>query len=204
MTLPELVDYDLPVAGGFHNCVIASIDKRFPKHAQKVMNAIWGAGLMSLAKLIIIVDADCDVHDYTEVAWRAFGNVDYAHDLLATTGPVDHLDHGSYQQFWGGKIGIDATRKWPEEGYTRGLAARGDHGAGGDGDRRPALEGVRAVTTAVPPASPSFGAPRRTRQGVPAAGDDRALGLRAAVRLPGRAYAGFSVSGTVHWRASSW
>ncbi len=120
MTLPELVDYDLPVAGGFHNCVIASIDKRFPKHAQKVMNAIWGAGLMSLAKLIIVVDADCDVHDYTEVAWRAFGNVDYAHDLLATSGPVDHLDHGSYQQFWGGKIGIDATRKWPEEGYTRG------------------------------------------------------------------------------------
>jgi 4-hydroxy-3-polyprenylbenzoate decarboxylase len=120
MTLPELVDYDLPVAGGFHNCVIASIDKRFPKHAQKVMNAIWGAGLMSLAKLIVIVDADCDVHDYTEVAWRAFGNVDYAHDLLATSGPVDHLDHGSYQQFWGGKIGIDATRKWPEEGYTRG------------------------------------------------------------------------------------
>jgi 4-hydroxy-3-polyprenylbenzoate decarboxylase len=75
---------------------------------------------MSLAKLIIIVDADCDVHDYTEVAWRAFGNVDYAHDLLATSGPVDHLDHGSYQQFWGGKIGIDATRKMPEEGYTRG------------------------------------------------------------------------------------
>ena len=84
------------------------------------MSAIWGAGLMSLAKLIIIVDADCDVHDYTEVAWRAFGNVDYAHDLLATSGPVDHLDHGSYQQFWGGKLGIDATRKLPAEGYTRG------------------------------------------------------------------------------------
>jgi 4-hydroxy-3-polyprenylbenzoate decarboxylase len=120
LTLPELIDYDLPVAGGFHNCVIASIDKRFPKHAQKVMNAIWGAGLMSLAKLIVIVDADCDVHDYTEVAWRAFGNVDYAHDMLLTSGPVDHLDHASYTQFWGGKLGIDATRKWPEEGYTRG------------------------------------------------------------------------------------
>ena len=119
MTLPELVDYDLPVEGVFHNCVIVSIDKRYPKHAQKVMNAIWGAGLLSLSKLIVVVDADCDVHDYREVAWRAFGNVDYAHDLLATVGPVDHLDHAAYQQFWGGKIGIDATAKLPTEGYAR-------------------------------------------------------------------------------------
>jgi 4-hydroxy-3-polyprenylbenzoate decarboxylase len=119
MTLPELVDYDLPVEGVFHNCVIVSIEKRFPKHAQKVMNAIWGAGLLSLSKLVVVVDADCDVHDYREVAWRAFGNVDYAHDLLQSTGPVDHLDHAAYQQFWGGKIGIDATAKLPTEGYAR-------------------------------------------------------------------------------------
>ncbi|MGI8761668.1 MAG: menaquinone biosynthesis decarboxylase, partial [Jatrophihabitantaceae bacterium] len=72
MTVPEIVDYDLPEAGVFHNCCIVSIDKRFPKHAQKVMNAIWGAGLLSLSKLIVVVDADCDVHDYAEVAWRAF------------------------------------------------------------------------------------------------------------------------------------
>ncbi len=119
LTVPEIVDYDLPVEGVFHNCCIVSIDKRYPKHAQKVMNAIWGAGLLSLSKLIVVVDADCDVHDYSEVAWRAFGNVDYAHDLLLTTGPVDHLDHSAYQQFWGGKAGIDATRKLPAEGYTR-------------------------------------------------------------------------------------
>jgi 4-hydroxy-3-polyprenylbenzoate decarboxylase len=119
LTLPEIVDYDLPVEGVFHNCVIVSIDKRYPKHAHKVMNAIWGAGLLSLSKLIVVVDADCDVHDYSEVAWRAFGNVDYAHDLLVTSGPVDHLDHSAYQQFWGGKAGIDATRKLPSEGYTR-------------------------------------------------------------------------------------
>ena len=87
LTIPEIVDYDLPEAGVFHNCVIVSIDKRFPKHAQKVMNAIWGAGLLSLSKLIVVVDADCDVHDYAEVAWRAFGNVDYAHDALHTVGP---------------------------------------------------------------------------------------------------------------------
>jgi 4-hydroxy-3-polyprenylbenzoate decarboxylase len=120
MTIPEIVDMDLPVEGVFHNCAIVSIDKRFPKHAQKVMNAIWGAGLMSLSKLIVVVDADCDVHDYSEVAWRAFGNVDYAHDLLATIGPVDHLDHAAYEQFWGGKVGVDATRKLPAEGYHRG------------------------------------------------------------------------------------
>ena len=119
LTIPEIVDYDLPEAGVFHNCVIVSIDKRYPKHAQKVMNAIWGAGLMSLSKLIVVVDADCDVHDYAEVAWRAFGNVDYAHDVLHTVGPVDHLDHASYEQFFGGKLGVDATRKLPGEGYRR-------------------------------------------------------------------------------------
>ena len=119
LTVPEVVDYDLPVEGVFHNCCIVSIDKRFPKHAQKVMSAIWGAGLLSLSKLVVVVDADCDVHDYSEVAWRAFGNVDYAHDLLLTSGPVDHLDHSAYSQFWGGKLGVDATRKLPTEGYAR-------------------------------------------------------------------------------------
>ncbi len=120
LLIPDIVDYSLPEAGGFHNCVIVSIRKRYPKHAQKVMNAIWGAHLLSLSKLIVVVDDDCDVHDYAEVAWRALGNVDYSRDLLLTEGPVDHLDHASYQQFWGGKAGIDATRKWPSEGYTRG------------------------------------------------------------------------------------
>ena len=119
MIVPDIVDYDLPETGGFHNCAIVSIDKRYPKHAQKVMSAIWGAHLMSLSKLIVVVDADCDVHDYAEVSWRAFGNVDYARDLVVNEGPVDHLDHASYQQFWGGKAGIDATRKLPEEGYLR-------------------------------------------------------------------------------------
>ena len=145
---PSMVDYDLPVAGGFHNCVIVSIDKRFPKHAQKVMNAIWGAGLMSLTKLIVIVDADCDVHDYTEVAWRAFGNVDYAHDLLATSGPVDHLDHallpavlgrqdrhrrhpqvargGLHPRRWPPEI-VMSTRRWPPPSTGVGRSTGCDH-----------------------------------------------------------------------------
>ena len=120
IVIPDLVDYSLPEAGGFHNCAIVSIDKKYPKHAQKVMHAIWGAHLMSLTKLIIVVDGDCDVHDYAQVAWRAFGNVDYSRDLTVVEGPVDHLDHSSYQQFYGGKAGLDATRKTPEEGYHRG------------------------------------------------------------------------------------
>jgi len=120
MLVPDIVDYALPEAGVFHNCVIVSIAKRYPKQAQKVMNAIWGAHLLSLSKLIVVVDDDCDPHDYHEVAFRALGNVDYAHDLLLTSGPVDHLDHASYQQFWGGKAGLDATRKLPTEGYPRG------------------------------------------------------------------------------------
>ena len=123
MLIPDIVDYDLPEPGVFHNCLIVSIEKRYPKHAQKVMNAIWGAHLLSLTKLIVVVDGDCDVHDYAEVAFRALGNVDYAHDLLLTEGPVDHLDHASYQQFWGGKAGVDATRKLPTEGYSRGWPA---------------------------------------------------------------------------------
>jgi 4-hydroxy-3-polyprenylbenzoate decarboxylase len=117
--VPDIVDYDLPETGVFHNCAIISIDKRYPKHAQKVMSAIWGAHLMSLTKLIVVVDADCDVHDYAQVSWRAFGNVDYDRDLVHSQGPVDHLDHASYQQFWGGKVGLDATAKLPEEGYAR-------------------------------------------------------------------------------------
>ncbi len=120
LLVPDIVDMSMPEPGVFHNCLIVSIQKRYPKHAQKVMNAIWGAHLLSLTKLIVVVDDDCDPADYHEVAFRAFGNVDYAHDLLLTSGPVDHLDHASYQQFWGGKAGIDATRKLPSEGYSRG------------------------------------------------------------------------------------
>ncbi len=120
LLVPDIVDMSLPEPGVFHNCLIVSIDKRYPKHAQKVMHAIWGAHLLALTKLIVVVDADCDPADHHEVAFRAFGNVDYAHDLVLTEGPVDHLDHASYQQFWGGKAGIDATRKLPTEGYTRG------------------------------------------------------------------------------------
>ena len=111
---------DMPVEGVFHNCVIVSIDKRFPKHAHKVMHAIWGAGMLSLAKLIVVVDADCDVHDYRRWPGGRLAMSTTPSTILHPVGPVDHLDHASYQQFWGGKVGVDATAKLPAEGYSRG------------------------------------------------------------------------------------
>jgi 4-hydroxy-3-polyprenylbenzoate decarboxylase len=116
MSVPEIVDYDLPVAGAFHNCAIVSIRKRFPGHAQKVMHAIWGLGLLSLTKSVVVVDEWVDVHDYGEVFFRVGANVDPARDVMLTEGPLDHLDHAPTRQFYGGKIGIDATHKGPEEG----------------------------------------------------------------------------------------
>src|ERR671932_705360 len=114
--VPEIVDYDLPVAGAFHNCCIVKINKAFPGHAQKVMHAIWGLGMLSLTKCVVVVDEDVDVHDYGEVFFTVGANVDPKRDVLLTEGPLDHLDHAPTLQFYGGKIGIDATRKGPAEG----------------------------------------------------------------------------------------
>ena len=116
MSVPEIVDYDLPVAGAFHNCCIVSIRKSYPGHAQKVMHAIWGLGLLSLTKSVVVVDEWVDVHDYEEVFFRVGANVDPKRDVLISEGPLDHLDHAPTLQFYGGKLGIDATHKGPEEG----------------------------------------------------------------------------------------
>src|SRR5919109_1266488 len=116
MSVPEIVDYDLPVAGAFHNCAIVSIRKAFPGHASKVMHAIWGLGMLSLTKAVVVVDAHVNVHDYEEVFFYVGANVDPQRDVLLTEGPLDHLDHAPTRQFVGGKIGIDATAKGPLEG----------------------------------------------------------------------------------------
>jgi len=116
MSVPEIVDYDLPVSGAFHNCCIVAIRKSYPGHAQKVMHAIWGLGLLSLTKAVVVVDEWVDVHDYEEVFFRVGANVDPKRDVLISEGPLDHLDHAPSLQFYGGKIGIDATHKGPEEG----------------------------------------------------------------------------------------
>jgi 4-hydroxy-3-polyprenylbenzoate decarboxylase len=116
MTVPEIVDYDLPIAGAFHNCCIVSIRKAFPGHARKVMSAIWGLGMLSLTKCVVVVDEHVDVHDYEQVLFYAGANVDPRRDVVVGDGPLDHLDHAPERQFVGGKLGIDATAKWPEEG----------------------------------------------------------------------------------------
>jgi 4-hydroxy-3-polyprenylbenzoate decarboxylase len=119
LMLPELVDWDLPQEGGFHNCVLVAIDKRYPQQARKVMHSLWGTGQMQFAKCIIVLDAAVDVHDYGRVAWRVLNNVDWKRDVIILDGPLDVLDHSAPQPLWGGKIGIDATAKGPEEGHDR-------------------------------------------------------------------------------------
>jgi len=119
LTLPELCDMDLPAEGGFHNCALVSIDKRYPLHARKVMHALWGVGQMQFCKCIVVVDREVDVHDYAQVAWRVFNNVDWKRDVLLTEGPLDVLDHSAPQPLWGAKIGIDATKKGLGEGHPR-------------------------------------------------------------------------------------
>jgi 4-hydroxy-3-polyprenylbenzoate decarboxylase len=117
--LPEVVDVAMPAPGVFHNLVLVSIEKAFPGHARKVIHGMWGLALLSLAKGIVVFDAWVDVQDPTEAAWQALGNVDWSRDVMIDNGPVDHLDHASYHHSFGGKIGIDATAKVPDEGYTR-------------------------------------------------------------------------------------
>ena len=118
--LPEVVDMHLPAAGAFHNLVIVAIRKEFPGHPQKVMNAIWGTGQMMFSKGVVVVDADIDPHDLSEVLFRVTSNVDPRRDMLFTEGPLDVLDHSSSRFAFGSKVGIDATRKnKPFDGFPR-------------------------------------------------------------------------------------
>ena len=117
--LPEVVDMNLPLEGVFHNIAVVSIDKRFPGHARKVMYALWGMGQMSFTKAIIIVDRWVDVQNLSEVVWRMGNNVDPKRDTVILEGPLDVLEHASDIPAYGGKIGIDATKKLPSEGFNR-------------------------------------------------------------------------------------
>jgi 4-hydroxy-3-polyprenylbenzoate decarboxylase len=119
LTVPEIVDYHMPAAGIFHNLVFVSIDKQYPGQAYKVMHALWGQGLMALSKVLVVVDKDVNVQDPDEVWWIALNNIDPKRDTEFARGPVDVLDHSSSRFTFGSKMGIDATRKWPEEGFDR-------------------------------------------------------------------------------------
>ena len=119
LTIPEIVDIHMPAAGIFHNLVFVSIDKQYPGQAYKVMSGLWGQGLMSLAKVIVVFDKDVNVQDPREAWWVALNHIDPERDVRFTMGPIDVLDHSSRAFTFGSKMGIDATRKWKEEGFTR-------------------------------------------------------------------------------------
>jgi 4-hydroxy-3-polyprenylbenzoate decarboxylase len=119
LTLPEVVDLHMPAEGIFHNLVFVSIDKQYPGQAYKVMNGLWGQGLMSLAKVIVVVDKDVNVQDPKEAWWVALNHIDPERDVRFSMGPTDVLDHASRGFTFGSKMGIDGTRKWKEEGFTR-------------------------------------------------------------------------------------
>lgn len=118
-TVPEIVDMNLPIFGVFHNFCFVSIRKEYPHHARKVMYALWGLGQISLSKWIVVVDSDVDVQRTDEVMFYVGANVDPERDLQIVHGPIDVLDHASDMSGHGGKIGIDATRKWESEGFPR-------------------------------------------------------------------------------------
>ena len=119
LTIPELVDINLPVEGVFHNLMIISIRKSYPGQARKVMNAVWSLGQAMFTKCIVVVDEDVDVQNLGDVTLKVLNNIDPERDIQFTLGPVDSLDHASRLANYGSKMGIDATRKWTSEGFTR-------------------------------------------------------------------------------------
>jgi len=123
-THPEIVDMHFPAEGIFHNLVIIAIDKRYPGHARKIMSAVWGLGQLMFSKTVVIVDKNVDVHNLREVAWIVGTHMDPSRDVQMTKGPLDDLDDASELPAYGGKMGIDATRKWASEGYARTWPAR--------------------------------------------------------------------------------
>jgi 4-hydroxy-3-polyprenylbenzoate decarboxylase len=118
MQHPEIVDVAMPAEGIFQNLMIVAIRKSYPGHARKTMNAIWSLGQAMFTKVIVVVDHDVNVQNPSEVVWKALCAIDPERDIQFVLGPVDTLDHAARRQDFGSKMGIDATKKWPEEGYT--------------------------------------------------------------------------------------
>lgn len=119
MNFPEIVDIALPAEGTFHNLVFVSIRKQYPWQAYKIMHGLWGMGQMMFAKYIVVVDADCDVHNTSEVLFRMCANTDPQRDSIVTKNPSDALDHAPSVANLGTHMGLDATKKLPGEGYHR-------------------------------------------------------------------------------------
>jgi 4-hydroxy-3-polyprenylbenzoate decarboxylase len=119
MNFPEIVDIALPAEGVFHNLVFVSIRKSYPMQAYKIMHGLWGMGQMMFTKYVVVVDHDVDVHNTSEVLFRLCANTDPQRDAIFTRGPADVLDHATSEIGIGSKLGIDATKKLPGEGFKR-------------------------------------------------------------------------------------
>ena len=119
MQYPEIVDISMPAEGIFHNLMIVAIRKSYPGHARKIMNAIWSLGQAMFTKVLVVVDHDVNVQDHKEVVWKTLCAIDPERDAQFMFGPMDTLDHAARMQDFGSKMGIDATRKWPSEGFRR-------------------------------------------------------------------------------------
>jgi len=119
MNFPEIVDIALPAEGVFHNLVFVSIKKTYPMQAYKIMHGLWGMGQMMFTKYIVVVDDDVDVHNTSDVLFRLCANTDPQRDSIFTKGPADVLDHATSEMAIGSKLGIDATKKLPGEGFKR-------------------------------------------------------------------------------------
>ncbi len=119
MNFPEIVDIALPAEGVFHNLVFVSIKKTYPMQAYKIMHGLWGMGQMMFTKYIVVVDADVNVHNTSEVLFHLTANTDPQRDSIFTKGPADVLDHATSEIAIGSKLGFDATKKLPGEGFKR-------------------------------------------------------------------------------------
>ncbi|MGH9541912.1 MAG: UbiD family decarboxylase domain-containing protein, partial [Terriglobales bacterium] len=119
MQFPEIVDINMPLEGVFHNLMLVSIRKSYPGHARKIMSGIWGLGQAMFTKCIVVVDHDVDVQNLPDTVLKVLNNIDPERDIQFTLGPIDALDHASRLPNFGSKMGVDATRKWPNEGFAR-------------------------------------------------------------------------------------
>ena len=116
---PEVVGMHMPFEGVFHNLLILSIKKQYPGHARKMMHALWGMGQAMYTKVIVVVDEGTDIRDMSSLAWKVLNNIDPERDIEFVMGPTETLDHASRSPTFGSKMGIDATKKWKEEGFNR-------------------------------------------------------------------------------------
>ncbi len=141
--IPDIEDYHLPRYGCFHNAAFVRIRKHYPLQARRVMHAVWGAGQMAWTKSIVVVDGDVDVHDEAAVLRTLLANCDFRRDLERVEGPLDILDHAAPQLGAGGKIGFDATNRWP--GEENGLGTIAAPPSGDDASIAAAIAALMAV-----------------------------------------------------------